>query len=148
MRQKGFLNIIIAIIVGAVVILGGAYVIVNRPGQPVTPEPKSADQQSPAKQSSQQTIVSNTTSPVAITANKTPLFGTMLAFNINDAMMSAPGTTDTLRQKGWTEFRKDNAAYQNLLGNLKKLIQDRIKLVSLWSLPRGLCRKVRKPSVV
>lgn len=62
MRQKGFLNIIIAIIVGAVIILGGAYVIVRRSGQPVAPEPKLADQQSgvqqsPAEQSPQQNAI-------------------------------------------------------------------------------------------
>ena len=44
-------------------------------------------------------------------------------------MMSTPGTTDALQQKGWTEFRKDDTAYQNFLSNLKKLIQDRTKLV-------------------
>ena len=32
-------------------------------------------------------------------------------------------------QKGWTEFRKDDAAYKKLLSNLKKLIQDRTKIV-------------------
>jgi len=59
---------------------------------------------------------------------KQSLFGTMLAFNINEAPMHTPGIIDTLR-KGWTEFKKDNSAYQNLLSNLKKLIQDRTKLV-------------------
>ncbi|MBU4205030.1 beta-galactosidase [Patescibacteria group bacterium] len=62
------------------------------------------------------------------TANAKPLFGTMLAFNINDVAMDMPGKTDAL-QKGWTEFKKDNSAYENLKSNLKKLIQDRAKLV-------------------
>ncbi|MDP4007227.1 MAG: beta-galactosidase [bacterium] len=59
---------------------------------------------------------------------KSDLFGTMLAFNINDAAIDMPGKIDAL-QKGWTEFKKDNSAYQNFKGNLKKLIQDRAKLV-------------------
>ena len=53
------------------------------------------------------------------------LFGTMIAFNINDATM---GMSNSI-QKGWTEFRKDDAAYKKLLSNLKKLIQDRTKIV-------------------
>ncbi len=84
------------------------------------------------------------TPPVAITANQKPLFGTMVAFNINDALASVPGTgipsmLDVLQQKGWTEFRKDDLAYQNLLNNLKKLIQNRTKLVKTtgFSIDRG-----------
>ncbi|MEK7503634.1 MAG: DUF5667 domain-containing protein [Patescibacteria group bacterium] len=61
-------------------------------------------------------------------ANIKSLFGTMIAFNINDAAMRTPGTLDAIQQKSWTEFKKDNSAYQNLLSNLKKLIQDRTKL--------------------
>ena len=111
MCQKGFPTIIIAIIVGTVILLGGAYAIVKRSGQPVAPEPPLTNQQSEVQ----------------------PLFGTMVAFNINDAVggnptAGAPGL-DALGQKGWTQFRKDNSAYQNLLSNLEKLIQDRTKLV-------------------
>lgn len=57
--------------------------------------------------------------------------------------MSGTGTSnmllDTLQQKGWTEFRKDDSAYQNLPSSLKKLIQDRTKLVKAtgFSLDRG-----------
>lgn len=72
--------------------------------------------------------LSNATSSVNVASNVKSLFGTMIAFNINEAPMDTPGIIDTLR-KGWTEFRKDNTAYQNLLSNLKKLIQDRTKLV-------------------
>ena len=61
-------------------------------------------------------------------------FGTMLAFSVNDAMMNTPGMIDAL-QKGWTEFRKDDSAYQNLLSNLEKLIQDRSKLVKVAGFP-------------
>jgi len=72
------------------------------------------------------------------TANKESLFGTMLAFNINDAMgdpsAGVPGIIGAL-QKGWTEFRKDDSAYQNLLSNLEKLIQDRTKLVKATGFP-------------
>jgi len=60
---------------------------------------------------------------------KFDLFGTMGAFTINNAAMITPGAIEAIGQKGWTEFRKDNSAYQNLLNNLKKLIQDRAKLV-------------------
>jgi len=60
---------------------------------------------------------------------KSDLFGTMGAFTINNVAMSTPGMLDAIGQKGWTEFRKDNSAYQNLLNNLKKLIQDRARLV-------------------
>jgi len=77
--------------------------------------------------------------------NARPLFGTMIAFNINEVTMvdmSGTGTSnmlDTLQQKGWTEFRKDDSAYQNLPSSLKKLIQDRTKLVKAtgFSLDRG-----------
>ena len=70
----------------------------------------------------------NNSSPTT-TASKAGLFGTMLAFDINDAAMGTPGMLDAIRQKGWTEFRKDDSAYQNLLSNLEKLIQDHTKLV-------------------
>lgn len=46
MNQKGFSNIVIAIIVGVVIILGSAYVIIKqRSGQLVAPEPKLTSQQ-------------------------------------------------------------------------------------------------------
>lgn len=64
-----------------------------------------------------------------VTASKTDLFGTMLAFDINYAAMNTPGILDVIQQKGWTEFRKDDSAYQNLVSDLKKLIQDRTKPV-------------------
>lgn len=63
--------------------------------------------------------------PTSMSADKNSLFGTMIAFNLNDATMGMSGVI----QKGWTEFRKDNSAYQSLLSNLKKLIQDRAKFV-------------------
>lgn len=74
------------------------------------------------------------TSPVDITENKKPLFGTMLAFNINDAAVGdpntgIPGMLKTIREKGWTEFKKDDPAYQNFKNNLEKIIQDRTELV-------------------
>ena len=66
-------------------------------------------------------------SPTA-TASKTGLFGTMLAFNINDAASGIPGKSDAL-QNGWTEFKKDNLVYESLKSNLEKIIQDHTKLV-------------------
>ena len=101
-NQKGFFNIVIAIIVGAVIVLAGTYVIVKR-------------------------TAFNTTPSITTITNKESLFGTMIAF---DAAMGAPGMiVDAIKQKGWTEFRKDDSAYQNLLSNFKKNIQDRTKLV-------------------
>jgi len=81
---------------------------------------------------------SGKTTPEETTSPNSSLFGTMIAFNINEAPMHTPGIIDTLR-KGWTEFRKDDPAYQNLLSNLKKLIQDRTKLVKAtgFSIDRG-----------
>lgn len=54
MNQKGFANIIIAIIVGAVIVLGGVYVIVKRSGQPVG-EPAQEPGQAQTNSSTQQT---------------------------------------------------------------------------------------------
>lgn len=143
MNQKGFSNIIIAIIIGAVIILGGAHLIVKRSGQSVAPEPKLTDQQPgaqqfPAGQSPQQSVTPISTPSANVSANVKSLFGTMLAFNISDAPMDTPGILYTL-QKGWTELKKDNSAYQNLKSNLKKLIQDRTKLVKAtgFSIDRG-----------
>jgi len=98
----------ISIIILILVIIGGigAYFIFQKPSFPqsLTPSERSSN-------------------------NVKPLFGTMIAFSINDATVSMPGILDAIGQKGWTEFRKDDSAYQNLLSNLKKLIQDRTKLV-------------------
>jgi len=104
MNKKRFLNIIIAIIVGNLIILGSVFVIVKRYCQPVG-------------QLSQQN------------ENKESLFGIMLASDINEAARVTPDILDAIRQKGWTEFRKDESNYQNLLSNLEKIIQDRAKLV-------------------
>ena len=80
----------------------------------------------PPKQLPQQSVTSS-------------LFGIMISYNIN-AALSTPSIFDTIDQKGWTEFRKDDSAYQNLLSNLKKLIQNRTKLVETtgFSLDREL----------
>jgi len=70
--------------------------------------------------------------------NTKSLFGTMIAFNISDAINSMPGEVNAL-QNGWTEFKKNNSAYQDLLTNLQKVIQDHTKLVKTTSfaLDRG-----------
>ena len=52
MHQKGFLNIIIAVMVGAVIVFGVTYVIIKRLGQPTESEPKLV-QWPPAEQSPQ-----------------------------------------------------------------------------------------------
>jgi len=63
----------------------------------------------------------------------------MVAYNLNDAARSTPGMLDTIQQKGWTEFRKDDSVYKTLISNFKKLIQDRTKLLKEtgFSLDRG-----------
>ncbi len=73
------------------------------------------------------------------TNNTNSLFGTMVAYNLNDAARSTPGMLDTIQQKGWTEFRKDDSVYKTLMSNFKKLIQDRTKLLKEtgFSLDRG-----------
>ena len=73
------------------------------------------------------TTPSDTTS-VVVSKNGQTSFGTMLAFNINDAAINTTGMIDSLK-KGWTEFRKNDSAYKNLKKNLEKLIEDRTKLV-------------------
>jgi len=70
----------------------------------------------PPKQLPQQSVTSS-------------LFGTMIAYGINDAAISTSRMMDTISQKGWTEFRKDDVAYQNLLSNFKKVAQDHTKLI-------------------
>ena len=100
----------VPIIISILVVIGGigAYFIFQKLSLLQSP--------TPLKQSSQQNIASS-------------LFGIMLGFSINDAAMETPGILDAIKQKGWTEFKKDNLAYQNLLKNLKKSIQSRAKLV-------------------
>jgi len=114
MGQKGFIQIpiLIAIIVG-VLVLGGAYVAVKHFSQPIG----QLSVPSSVEKSSQQTD------------NKKPLFGTMLAFDINEVARGTPGMLDAIRQKGWIEFRKGDSDYQNLLNNLKKIIKNNTKLV-------------------
>ena len=118
--NKGRIPVIVIIIIAVVVIIGGgvAYYYTNK--IPFTPTQQNQDQR-------QNTYNQNTStaSSVNVSTNIKPLFGTMLAFNINDAAMDMPDAI----QKGWTEFKKDSSAYQNLLSNLKKLIQERTKLV-------------------
>ena len=124
MNQRGFIQvpILIAIIVG-VLVLGGAYVTVKRFSQPIG----QLSVPSSVEKSPQQNTASNTAPAINAVpiVNANSLFGTMIAFNINEAAMDM---SDAI-QGGWTEFRKDDTAYKKLLSNLKKLIQDRTKLV-------------------
>lgn len=117
MNQKGFAPIVLLLIITVVSVIGGALYYTTRHQSQSSANPIPA-------------------SSVNISANTKPLFGTMLAFNINDAAM---GITNTL-QKGWTQFKNDNSAYQKLKSNLKKNIQDRTKLVKAtgFSLDREL----------
>jgi hypothetical protein len=87
-------------------------------------------ERSDSQSSPQSNITSSTTTK--------SLFGTMIAFNISDAINDTPGGTNAL-QNGWTEFKKDNLAYQNLFTNLQKVIEDNTKLVKTtgFALDRG-----------
>lgn len=76
----------------------------------------------------------NNSSPTA-TASKAGLFGTMLAFNINDAAMGAPGMLDDIRQKGWTEFKKDPNNYAKFKSALEKLLEERTELLKKTDFP-------------
>ncbi|MFH0836404.1 MAG: hypothetical protein V1834_04560, partial [Candidatus Micrarchaeota archaeon] len=58
---------------------------------------------------------------------KTDLYGSMLAFNVNDAGASANGL-QLLQQNGWSEFRKDAGSYQKLKNGLKTVLSERAKL--------------------
>ncbi|MDP3900915.1 MAG: beta-galactosidase, partial [bacterium] len=113
--NKGIVPVIAIIIIAVGVIIGGgvAYYYTNK--IPFTSTQQNQDQR-------QNT---STASSVNVSTDIKPLFGTMLAFNINNAAM---GRIDTI-QKGWSEFKKDSLAYQNLKSNLEKLIQDRTKLM-------------------
>ncbi len=75
-----------------------------------------------------ETAAKSDATSTTVSENARPLFGTMLAYNINEAAMLTPGMIDTIK-KGWTEFRKDDSAYTNLKNNIEKLIKDRTKLV-------------------
>jgi len=115
-------KLIILLVSIAVVGIGtGAYFIFQKPFS------DQSQTQSEISSTQEATSAPDTT-PVVVSKNGQTLFGTMLAFNINDAAISTPGMIDTLK-KGWTEFKKDNSAYQNLKKNLEKLIEDRTKLV-------------------
>ncbi len=118
--NKGIVPVIVIIIIAVVVIIGGgvAYYYTNK--IPLAPIQQNQDQWQNKYNQNNSDI-----SSVNIPTNVKPLFGTMLAFNVNDATI---GMLDAI-QKGWTEFKKDSLAYQNLKSNLEKLIQDRTKLV-------------------
>ena len=113
MKQSKPYIIIILLVVILTVVASGVYIFLTK------------TKTVPSTISSTPAISSSPTSGPVLSNEKSNLFGTMLAFNINDAAMSMTGAL----QKGWTEFRKDDSAYQNLKSNLKKLIQDRAKLV-------------------
>ncbi|MDO9581247.1 MAG: beta-galactosidase, partial [Bacteroidales bacterium] len=77
---------------------------------------------------------------ITSSADANSSFGTMIAYSINDTAANTPSIFDAINQKGWTGFRENDSAYQSLLINLKKVIQDRTKLVKAtgFSLDREL----------
>lgn len=83
----------------------------------------------------QKSSLSQSPTPPKQSLDTNSLFGIMIAYNLNDAAKNVPGMLDTLVKKGWTEFRKDDPAYQNLVNNLKKLIPGRTKLVKETGFP-------------
>jgi len=122
MKLNNFSWKLIFLIIFCVAVVSGIYIVLNK--KPLSAPISSAPAITPARTSS------------ASLAPKSSLFGIMLAYNINDAAMEMSGAV----QKGWTEFTKDKLAYENLKSNLKKLIQDRVKLVQAtgFSLDREL----------
>lgn len=95
-----------------------------------TTAPSQTETKTPASQQQQNALNQNNLNNQNknISANTEPIFGTMLAFHINDVLGMAR-QIDAVKEGGWTQFKKDDSAYQNLKSNLKKLIQDRTKLV-------------------
>lgn len=127
--QNGFVMLPILIGIVVLAIFGGiGYAVLhNRPAtinNSIVPNNSGTASSSPVSSG-------NTNTPV----EKTSLFGTMIAFNVNDALM---GMSSAL-QKGWSTFRTDGASHQNLLGNLQGIIKDRIPLVKEtdFSIDRG-----------
>ena len=114
--KKGFIALPILIGIVVLAVLGGfGYFALHNSASP---------QSSPANSNN------------AEATKEAALFGTMLAFNINDAALNLSGSI----QKGWTEFRKDAAAYKTLTSNLEKNIRTRTALVRAtgFSLDREL----------
>lgn len=62
------------------------------------------------------------------TATQTDFYGTMLAYNINDAVLEEKGMIDKLKN-GWSEFRTSSENYQKLKNGLKEIIQERNQLL-------------------
>ncbi|MDO8593846.1 MAG: hypothetical protein Q7R59_03040 [bacterium] len=121
--RKGFIGLPILIGIVVLALFGGIGYFISHNNLPST---------SPVSSNNPEAV----TSSPATAAKGTSPFGTMLAFNINDAAMDLSGSI----QKGWTEFRKDTAAYQTLKSNLEKNIQTRTALVRAtgFSLDREL----------
>lgn len=62
------------------------------------------------------------------------LFGSMLAYNINDGMMRTPGLIDILL-KGWSGFMNDSSNLQKLKSNLGKTFQERAAVINQSGMP-------------
>ena len=73
------------------------------------------------------TTVSSASTPFNTTDNAKSLFGTMLAYNVNDGLMGS-GTADEL-QKGWSVFKNDPIALEKYLTSLQQLYENRDGLV-------------------
>ncbi len=63
-------------------------------------------------------------------------FGSLGAYNLNDALMSARGNQmrdpwliDVLQAEGWSKFRTDDSNLQTLQSNLKRILQQRTDLL-------------------
>lgn len=64
----------------------------------------------------------------SVSANKTNLFGTMIAYNVNDGFMGAPGAIDEL-QRGWTILRNDSQTMEEYTNSLEQLFNAHDELV-------------------
>jgi hypothetical protein len=114
-------QIVLLIIIVVVAIGIGSYFIFQKPFS------DQSQTKSDISSTPEITSESDVTSTI-VSENARLLFGTMLAFNINDAAIGTPNTMKTLKE-GWTEFRKDNSAYTNLKKDLERLIQSRTQLL-------------------
>lgn len=64
----------------------------------------------------------------SVSQEKSNLYGTMLAYNINDAALKEKGLIDQLRN-GWSEFRKNPSYYKKFSKGLEDLIPERNTLL-------------------
>ena len=129
-KKSGFSGIAIGIIISIILIIiaGTAFFIakIKNDTEPSSIAGISTEQPIDAiLQTASTSEMASSKATVTAPSSTNSLFGTMIAFNVNDAV----GNMSSALQNGWSEFRKDDSAYQTFLNNLKKLIPGRTELV-------------------